>query len=137
MTQSKFIGSYRKDAQPRAGFTLLEILVALLILSGGLTLVLRSSHSTLGALARTSEQMRAGLLLRESQALWLAGQKDGSIFTGSLGDYEWAALIDRPSAAVDMPDAAGTLSEVTFTVRRLHGTPIRSGTTLRFDPRVQ
>lgn len=133
-----FIGNYqRSESHPSAGFTLLEILVALLILSGGLTLVLRSSHSTLGALARTSEQMRAGLLLRESQSAWLAGQNGGGVFTGSLGDYEWDALIDRHSTAFDIPDVVGTLSEVTFTVRRLNGVPIRSGTTLRFDPRVQ
>lgn len=53
------------NTRTRAAFSLLEILIALGILAGGLIAVLRSSHATLDAMTRSRGYLVAGLLLRE------------------------------------------------------------------------
>ncbi len=76
------------------GFLLLEILLAVLILAVGLTFVLRSFGSSLGALRTSADYTNALLLLEER--LWDLEAK-GSIvpgtFTGEFseedGDFRW------------------------------------------------
>lgn len=84
------------DRIPRGqrGFLLLEILLAIVLLTGGLTLVLRSFGSSLGALGSSADYTKALLLLEER--LWELEAK-GSIvpgtFTGEFskedGKFRW------------------------------------------------
>lgn len=76
------------------GFSLLETLLAILVLAVGLTLVLRSFGSSLDALGNSADYTKALLLLEER--LWELEAK-GSIVPGTLtggfaeenGNFRW------------------------------------------------
>lgn len=124
-----------------AGFTLLEIMVALVILAGGLVMVARASHHILGALGHSRETLRAGILLRERMAelrgdLLMDSQeapRPGSgRFAAPFDDYEWS--LDVADVPLDTRAVEGRLSEITLRVRRIDGTPVGSGAGFMFQP---
>ncbi len=122
-----------------SGFTLLEIMVALVILSGGLVLVMRASHNVLDTLYRSSETIRAGQLLRErmdgirGEALVnpeTALRSGSGRFAPPFDEYEWSLTVN------DLDEAqGGRFVEVTVVVRRIDGFDIRSATGFLFVPR--
>lgn len=119
----------------RAGIALLEILVALLILSGGMVLVLRASHNVLRALQQSRESMRTGLLLREriGRAHWMAVREpealpafDSGWLAGSLGDYAWrleTGVAGFQAESSPPLEASGRLMEIRVQLQRRFGEP--------------
>ncbi len=85
------------------GFLLLETLLALFILSIGLTLVIRSFGSSLGALRTSDDYTQAMLLLEER--IWELEAKgsilpgtSGGTFPQEAGKYQWQVSASPPNA---------------------------------------
>ncbi len=89
------------NSNPR-GFLLLETLLAVLILTVGLTFMIRSLGSSLGALRASDDATQAMLLLEER--MWDL-EAEGSITPGSSrgafpkhdGKYQWAVEASEPN----------------------------------------
>jgi prepilin-type N-terminal cleavage/methylation domain-containing protein len=92
------------------GFTLVELLVSLVILSTGIVLVLEAFQTSLTSLSRTREALRTDMLLREKlgevelMALAKPGAPpaDGSgRFAGEYGAYAWSQQVEATPLAVE------------------------------------
>lgn len=108
-----------------SGFTLIEVLIAVVVLSVGIVLVLQAMHGALAAWDGGVERMRSAMLVQEKLEQWrLAARVTGEIpsserggFEPPFADYRWQ--ID--SEAIALPGAApasGTLHELLCTVWR-------------------
>ena len=82
----------------RRGFTLIEVLISVVILSTGIVVVLQGLHSSLSAMDASVEKTRSAILLRskivESQALALDGVAPTTlpprgVFSSPYDDYLW------------------------------------------------
>ncbi|MFC1452765.1 prepilin-type N-terminal cleavage/methylation domain-containing protein [Verrucomicrobiota bacterium] len=109
-----------------AGFTLIEVLIALVILSTGIVLVLRAFDTSIVALSESRDELRSDMLIREKLAsvrsggretLRAAGGSRGS-FDPPYQQYLWETEVDAD------PQGRPGVSLVTVTVWR-------SGTGLR------
>lgn len=107
------------------GFTLIEVLIAVVVLSVGIVLVLQGLHGALAAWDGGVERMRSAMLVQEKLEHWrLAARVTGEIPAGERGgfeppftDYRWQ--ID--SETIALPGAApqpGVLHELLCTVWR-------------------
>jgi prepilin-type N-terminal cleavage/methylation domain-containing protein len=73
----------------RAGFTLLEVLVAVVILATGIVLVLEAFHASLGALGEARDVLKAHRILeaKVAEAVRL-GVEGSSALTGLQGGFQ-------------------------------------------------
>ena len=101
-----------------AGLTLVEVMISVVILSGGLIAVGRAYMISIGALGIGRENTEAFCLLKqkmgeiEEQALEQQGLLPGASrggFEGNFSNYEWST---------DVKQVAEKLSEVDLTVQR-------------------
>jgi len=108
-----------------AGFTLIEVLIAVVVLSVGIVLVLQAMHGALAAWDGGVERMRSAMLAQEQLEQWrLAARTSGAVASGERGrfespfsDYRWQV----ESETVALPGAAsgsGALHELLCTVWR-------------------
>jgi prepilin-type N-terminal cleavage/methylation domain-containing protein len=86
----------------RAGFTLVELLVTLIILSTGIVLVLQAFETSAIALSESRDAMRADWLIRQKLAAMTADpggdEAGGGSFPPPYNAYQWRAsrhAIDR------------------------------------------
>ncbi len=103
----------------RCGFTLIEVLVAVVILSTGIVLILSAYDSSLAALRSANDSMRAHLLLKEkldsAELATFCGTSAGE-FADIAGDYAWRMKVSTPIGHEDT-----TAREVVVTVWRKDG----------------
>jgi prepilin-type N-terminal cleavage/methylation domain-containing protein len=105
----KHPGNARAGA--RAGFTLVEVLVALVVLSTGIVLVLRAFETSLSALRVSRQSLWAAVLVRnilaETQTALAAGETvpaygRGRSASGPVEDFQWERIMEsvrRPGGA--------------------------------------
>ena len=124
------------------GFTLIEVLVALVILSTGLVLVLRAFETSMAALSEARDALRASLLIREQMGEAEAAQREagGDMLSASDGryigrysDFRWEREVHPFPVLGDTGiegEAAAELAEVTITIRKDGSDQTYSATTL-------
>ena len=109
----------------QGGFTLIEVLIAVVVLSVGIVLILQALHGALSAWDGGVERMRSAMLVQEKLEEWrLAARLTGEIpaserggFEPPFADYRWQV----ESETVALPGAAaqsGVLHELLCTVWR-------------------
>jgi len=112
-------------ASADSGFTLVEILVTLVILSVGIIVVLRAFDTSLFALAESRDCMCAAMLIREKMAELetrlredgaLSGERSGT-FDGHYGDYQWETR-QQDDTPPESGSATNRLSRITTAVWR-------------------
>ncbi len=112
----------RKD-----GFTLIEVLVAIVILAVGITAVLQAFHTALVALADSRDVVRADIIIREKMAevksFTLEGNEAGmhsleGRFYGFHDEFEGQLSIKPVPGEIVARGSKGTLYEVSVTVAR-------------------
>jgi prepilin-type N-terminal cleavage/methylation domain-containing protein len=130
----RFRNQSHRGARPaatshQAGFTLIEVLISVVILSTGIVVVLQGLHASLSALDGSVEKTRSAMLLRnkivEAQAAALDGSNPSTLAsTGSFIDpydlYRWRYSVnqmDSPSAGTSESNV-GALYEVGVAVWR-------------------
>lgn len=90
---------------PRAAFTLIEVLLAVLIVSAGFTVVLASLGMSVSALEAARDSMRAGVLLAELREdighNGLPRSSSGE-FRGENADFSWTIDV-TPAPWADAP----------------------------------
>jgi prepilin-type N-terminal cleavage/methylation domain-containing protein len=108
------------------GFTLIEVLIAVVVLSVGIVLVLQGMHGALAAWDGGVERMRSAMLAGETLEQWRLGAREtGELpsssergrFDPPFADYRWQV----ESKTVAVPGAApesGALHELLCTVWR-------------------
>ena len=111
-----------------AGFTLIEVLVALVILSTGIVLVLRAFETALAAVGQARDALVAGRLMREKiletgDALRASGaavrDSDERIAFPGYGSYRRRCAVESVSPVGGMAQREkGMLYEVTVSVSR-------------------
>jgi len=91
-----FLRILRGAAPSPAGFTLIEVLITLVILSTGIIVVLRAFETSLSALGESRDSLRATMLIKERMIeVESAACRDGDIrqdngsFDGAFSDYEY------------------------------------------------
>ena len=127
---------------PRGGFTLIEVLVALVILATGVVAVLRVFETSAVALAESRNRAWSALLigqkLSEVEAFIDANPDTlppaaGGRFAGSYDRFLWRIEVDEPPPGFDAPAAEcddGRLAAVTGTIWRDGGGATYSAATL-------
>ena len=129
-----------------AAFTLIEVLVAVVILATGIVLVLQALHGAVGVWEAAVERVRAAMLARDRLEEVVVRAADGKgdapepgagRFDPPYRQYRWEMEVDR----VALPGAAGkggpqdaTLHEVRCVVRREHSAREFQVATLVFMP---
>jgi len=112
-----------------AGFTLIEVLVALVVLSTGIVLILRAFETSLATLAQSRDAMWGNLLVREIIAetrLSLRSGEDirsttrGQAVSGPCTDFRWERIVEPASglSGIKANGATNTLSQVAVRVWR-------------------
>jgi prepilin-type N-terminal cleavage/methylation domain-containing protein len=120
------------------GFTLIEILVTLVILSVGIVLVLEGFQTSIFALGASRDAMRADALLAQLMAqteltLLAGGNAPGVADQGqdsSSSNYRWS--VDhrvQPIKIGGMLESSNELHEITITVRHLTSGAMHSAAT--------
>ncbi len=127
------------------GFTLIEVLIAVVILATGIVVVLQGMHTALAALDGAVDKSRASMLVRskvvEAQAAALDGEDLSSLGTsGRFPDpydmYRWRLDVSSGSpsgSAVNTPDA-GELYDVGVAVWQDGSERLHEVSTLVFVP---
>ncbi len=127
------------------GFTLIEVLIAVVILSTGIVVVLQGMHTALAALDGAVDKSRAAMLLRskivEAQASALYGDDPSSLATsGSFPEpydvYRWRLNVSKGtySEGTGSESGSGGLYEVGITVWQDGTDRYHEGATLVFVP---
>ena len=123
------------------GFTLIEVLITLVILSTSLVLVLRAFGTAAAALGESRDSLWASLLTKEkiAEAAMAAEDNRGAGFRSSSGripgggvDFLWtlrARPLDSLPARTGVRNEPVVLNEILVTVRRDGSTRERSVTT--------
>lgn len=128
------IGKNSRAVRPEcrsSGFTLIEVLITLVILSTGIILVLRAFEISLFALGESRDSLWANMLIREkmtdvqTSALeneGVAPMSSTGGFYGRYRDFRWDLQISRIQVLPDSPgggeDEPGSLNRVIITVWR-------------------
>jgi len=111
----------------RGGFTLIEVLVSVVILSVGTVLVLRAFETYLAALDEARDGLRAAHLVQSRLTSLRAGQtgEEGPVDGDSSGSfdepfdaYRWRVSQSPTGLGAADPHATNTLDEVAVTVWR-------------------
>jgi len=114
---------------------LIEVLIAIVILSTGIVLVLRAFETSVVALGEARDSLWASLMIREKMdevdAYRLANEQDppssaSGSFSGRYEGFRWERDVARVSAA---GETGGELDRVTVTVRRKGSSREYSATT--------
>lgn len=130
----------------RGGFTLIEVLIAVVILATGMVVVLEGLHASLNVLTHAVDKSRCAILLQDKleRVRTVVEQGDDPGMLGSAGafespyaNYRWAletgtAVLSSPGAGVDA--ASGDLYEVEATVWRDGRERTYSVSTLIYQP---
>ena len=115
----------KHQADAAGGFSLIEVLIAVVVLSVGIVLVLQSMHGALAAWDGGIERLRSAMLAQEKLEEWrrvatLEGEippPDRGRFAAPYRDYRWqleSETITLPGGASD----PGVLQELLCTVWR-------------------
>ena len=132
----------------RSGFSLIEVLIAVVVLSTGIVVVLQGLHSSLSALDGAVDKTRAAMLLHaklgEAQAAAFAGEDPSTLATsGSFQEpfdsYLWRLDVAAASLASGQSGGAGDsgeLYEVDATVWREGGRRTYASSTLVYRSAV-
>ena len=138
-----------RKADPLArqeGFTLIEVLVTLLILSTNLILVLQAYQSSLRALGASRTNLHVSALLGQRVAeiektiLLNPGripQSAQGVFFGHYANYSWSQNVQEVAGSVDSEKpkrAPGYLCEVSITIWRTDSRDRYESTTLVYVP---
>lgn len=107
------------------GFTLIEVLIAVVVLSIGIVLVLQGLHGALAAWDGGVERMRSAMLVQEKLEQWrLAARVEGGVLSRERGrfeppfaDYRWQIESETVALSGAAPQS-GVLHEVLCTVWR-------------------
>lgn len=126
----------------RAGFTLIEVLVALVILSTGLVVVLRAYNTSLTALGRSRDVLLASRLIREQMAEAQAQVRKTGEWNGSAaglsddpayqGFYSDCRVVMSGGVQGGGAGKAGSLRQITVTVGKRASGFQQSATSLVF-----
>jgi len=109
----------RRRSSPYGGFTLIEVLVALVILSTGIVVVLRAFQTSLFALSEARDALRASMLMRDTLAeTELAVIQEGAsalrrLDGGFSGPGDWVGTL---SIDKEVPPEVGAGSNGLFRV---------------------
>ena len=109
------------------GFTLIEVLIAVVILATGVVVVLQGMHTALAALDAAVDKSRSAMLLRskvvETQAAAQEGDDPSSLassgrFSNPYEGYRWRLDVAQgaPSGELGSESGSGELYEVGITV---------------------
>lgn len=115
----------KHQADDAGGFSLIEVLIAVVVLSVGIVLILQSMHGALAAWDGGIERLRSAMLAQEKLEEWrLVATLEAEIpppdrgrFAAPYTDYRWqleSETITLPGGASD----PGVLQELRCTVRR-------------------
>ena len=118
-------GKHQADGDRDGGFTLIEVLIAVVVLSVGIVLVLQGMHGALAAWDGGVERMRSAMLVQEKLEQWrLSARLSGEIpaserghFEPPFADYRWQVEVETVALPAAAPQS-GTLYELLCTVKR-------------------
>ena len=135
-SQTDSVATGRRGTGPADGFTLVEVLVAMVILATGIVLVLRAFETSLTALAEARDALQSTLLIRnkiaevEAEALGDASLSSaGGGFSEEYGYSGSVSVTAVDGATLASRDEPRVLHEVTVTVWRTGTDRQRSMTT--------
>jgi prepilin-type N-terminal cleavage/methylation domain-containing protein len=141
-------GSLTAATKRRAGFTLVEVLISVVILSTGIVVVLQGLHASLSALDGAVEKTRSAMLLRtkiiEAQAAALDGNDPSSLTSSGLFSepydaYRWRLSVNKAPAASEVSTGShvGDLYEVGVAVWRDESPRRYTAATLVYVPAAE
>lgn len=121
----------------RRGFTVLEAVIALAILSAGISIVFRAFGSSVRLLGGLRDRLGAEIVIREKLAeLRLAAAADPAALpavamgsaTGPQADFRWVAHVEDTGPPAAVPDGEGPV----YDVRRVRLAVWREGASRRW-----
>lgn len=100
------------------GFTLIEVLVAFVIASIGMTVVYQSFSTSLGAYGHAEESLYALLTARSAIAAVGIETPMHSVTRerGNIGGFVWTAHVEPFTPDIDLPERPGVPRPLRFTV---------------------
>lgn len=116
-----------RGAVKRSGFTLIEILITLVILSTGIVLVLEAFQTSLTALGASRDSLWSNVLIKEKLAGIEADELEDDDFeisdsSGNFDDpyrkYAWKMDVASINVSSSTGESAGSLRELTITAWR-------------------
>jgi len=111
----------------RCGFTLPEVLIAVVILATGIVAVLQAFSVSLSVLGESRNLLKANMLIMEKMAdmevsaITRGEVEDGSTsgsFNGENSSFRWDIKVDRVSGGVAAGAGSNTLNQIDITVWR-------------------
>jgi general secretion pathway protein I len=119
-----------QPAAPTAGFTLIEVLAAIVILVLALTALFSAHNSGLRGATAIDEHLQARLLAQSLLAQWSRGRIPQGPSQGRSGQFVWAVSVAPYAGGLPKRTGEWTLYELAVTVAWPGGREIRL-TTLR------
>lgn len=116
-----------RSAVKRSGFTLIEVLITLVILSTGIVLVLEAFQTSITALGISRDSMWSNILIKEKFAELRANELENEEFqiapsSGDFGEpyqkYSWSMDVEYLNVPSANDEPAGSLRMVTVTAWR-------------------
>ncbi len=117
MESHRHQGVIRQPAAGRreGGFTLVEVLIAVVVLSTGIVLILQGMHSMLAVWDGAADHLRSVMLAREKlEEVRIAAVQHGECPLGGTGRFEapftryhWQVEVDRPRLPVRVGPVPG------------------------------
>ncbi len=121
----------------RGAFTLIEVLIAVVVLSTGIVLVLQGLHGILTVWEAAVDRMRSVMLAREQMTEVLLSVTDGEApeaGAGGAGQYLWRVEVEPRRMPGTATAAGGQLHAVRCVVRRDGGVREYTLATLVYVP---